>query len=63
MTLKELIEELKEIAEKYGDDLECIVGIESRHSLLEVELDYTSLNHYPDTDELKVSIVGVEQVV
>jgi hypothetical protein len=59
MTVRELIEELNIVAEKYGDKFPCVLSVDDDHSHNELELDEVRLNSYFDSNEQKVALCGV----
>jgi hypothetical protein len=58
MTVRELIEELNIVAEKYGDKFPCILSVDDDHSHNEIDLDEVRLNSYFDTQDQKVALCG-----
>lgn len=59
MTVRELIEELNIVAEKYGDKFPCILSVDDDHCHTELDLDEVRLNSYFDSNEQKVALCGV----
>jgi len=58
MTVRELIEELNIVAEKYGDKFHCILSVDDDHSHNEIDLDEVRLNSYFETQDQKVALCG-----
>jgi hypothetical protein len=58
MTVRELIEELNIVAEKYGDKFPCILSVDDDHSHNEIDLDEVRLNSYFETQDQKVALCG-----
>jgi hypothetical protein len=58
MTVRELIEELNIVAEKYGDKFPCILSVDDDHSHNEIDLDEVRLHSYFETQDQKVALCG-----
>lgn len=62
MTVRELIDELNIVAEKYGDNYSCVLSVDDDHSHTELDLDEVRLNSYFDSNEQKVALCGVLEI-
>jgi len=58
MTVRELIDELNIVAEKYGDKFGCVLSVDDDHSHNEIDLDEVRLNSYFETQDQKVALCG-----
>jgi hypothetical protein len=58
MTVRELIEELNIVAQKYGDNFECVLSVDDDHCHTELNLDEVMLNSYFDSVTQKVALCG-----
>ncbi len=58
MTVRELIEELNIVAQKYGDNFECVLSVDDDHCHTEFNLDEVMLNSYFDSVTQKVALCG-----
>ncbi len=62
MTVRELIDELNIVAEKYGDNYPCVLSVDDDHCHTELDLDEVRLNSYFDSNEQKVALCGVLEI-
>ena len=58
MTIKQLIEDLKKAVEIHGEDLECVISLDSNSEILEVDLESVMINSYINKEEKKLSLTG-----
>jgi len=58
MTVRELIDELNIVAEKFGDNFECVLSVDDDHCHTEMNLDEVMLNSYFDSVTQKVALCG-----
>jgi len=58
MTVRELINELNIVADKYGDNFECVLSVDDDHCHTELNLDEVMLNSYFDCPTQKVALCG-----
>jgi iron-sulfur cluster repair protein YtfE (RIC family) len=58
MKLKQLIEDLKKVVEIHGEDLECVISLDSNSEILEVDLESVMINSYINKEEKKLSLFG-----
>jgi hypothetical protein len=59
MTVREVIDLLESIAQKEGDQTECIVEIEEQNYNTEAEIHTVSRNNYKDGSK-KIALVGTK---
>jgi hypothetical protein len=50
LNLKELIEKLQKIQQEYGDDVECVISVDTKDAFNETYLDDVVLNKYEALD-------------
>jgi hypothetical protein len=58
LTVRELIEELNIVAEKYGDNFEVVLSVDDDHSHSEINLDEVRLHSYFEHPTQKVALCG-----
>jgi hypothetical protein len=59
MTVRELIEELNIVAQKYGDNYECVLSVDDDDCHTELNLEEVNIHSYFDSTTQKVALCGV----